>query len=182
MKPFAVAALCAGLAAAPLVAKAADLVLFDASGSPVAVLVPEAAAIPSGLLQQQDAVLDHMTQSMRDMEAAFSASTLPLDPAGFGRLQTGAAVVTTSFSDGRNSCSRTITYKQRDGGGPLVQVRQTGDACGELFPGAEPGSVPVALPEDATPQRVVPHDNPSSPKLIRVDYRHPVGKPHPTRG
>jgi hypothetical protein len=120
MKSLAIVAVCAGLAAAPIVAKAADLVLFDAAGRPVAVLVPtaETAAtmMPTDIFAQQDAMLNRMMQTMTRMDAAFMSGPLSMDPAAFGNGQPGSTVITTSFSDGRSSCSRTVTYDQRGGG------------------------------------------------------------------
>ena len=190
MKPFTIAALCAGLAAAPLIAKAADLVLYDGAGRPVAVLVSTAEptalpAFPAGLFTEQDAILDRMMQNMRTMQAAFSSGTMPMLPAALGS-QPGSTVVMTSFTDGRSSCSRTVTYEQRGSGAPVVQVRQTGDACGGLPAMREGATLPVAAPEPApklrapdplAPEEIVPAPTSRSPQLIRVDYRHPVNKP-----
>ena len=187
MKSFTIATLCVGLVVAPLVAKAADLVLFDGLGRPVAVIMPQAAplampAIPADLFDQQDASLGRMMQAMRTMEAAFSSNPMSLDPAAFGPLQPGVAEITTSFSDGHSFCSRTVTYQQQNGGEPIIQVRQTGDSCTALPAASRRGTVPAVLPEDAAPQQAVPQDNPNSPKLIRVEYRHRVHQAQPSRG
>jgi hypothetical protein len=184
MKSLAIVAVCAGLAAAPIVAKAADLVLFDAAGRPVAVLVPtaETAApmMPTDIFAQQDAMLNRMMQTMTRMDAAFMSGPLSMDPAAFGNGQPGSTVITTSFSDGRSSCSRTVTYDQRGGGGsPIMQVRQTGDGCDALPGSPAGGAVPAALPSEPAPRTFTPAINPNSPQLIHVAYRHPVVKPKP---
>ena len=182
MKPLSIAALCVGLAAVPLVAKAADLLLVDASGQPVAVLVPSAEQTmgPAEMFAQQDAILDRMMQTMSRMNAAFMSGPMSMDPATFGNAQPGSAVIITSFSDGRSSCSRTVTYDQRSGGGgsPVVQVRQTGDGCGSLPVPPTGATVPAALPSDAAPHSFGPA-NPNSPQLTHVVYRHAVVKSRP---
>ena len=83
MRFATVAALCAGLAAAPLVAEAATLVLFDGSDQPVAVVVPMAAPpLPSALFARPDLAMADMLGPMRAMEAAFGSAPLGMDPAG----------------------------------------------------------------------------------------------------
>ena len=185
MKALTIVALCTGLAAAPLLARAADLVLFDNAGRPVAVLVPQETPTMAGLADpwfaEQDAIMDRM---MRTMDAAFSSGPMPLDPAGLGRMSPGSTVITTSFSDGRTSCTRTMRYEQRGNAPPVVNVSQTGDACGTLRgPGTDPGhtttTVPAALP---APDAAAPSALPGEAKLIRVMDRHPTAKPLTHRG
>jgi hypothetical protein len=192
MKPIAVAALCAaGLLAAPLAAKAAEYLLVDANtGEPVAVVAgPTMPVAMPDIFAEQDAIMAHMVREMRAMEAAFAsgpAFAAPaggLTPAALAGMTPGSTIVTTSFSDGSQSCSRTVVYEQNGRGAPIAHVSQTGDACSALpaISGATP--VPAALPDEmAPPERVVPAANPDSPKLIRVDYRHPVTQPAPKRG
>ena len=183
MKSLTIAALCAGLAAVPLAAKAAELVLCDDAGRPVAVLVPAAAPLdmpgfPSGLFAQQEAMINRMMQTM---EAGFDGGPIGLSPAEFGSMQRGSTIVTTSFSDGQNSCSRTITYEQRGNAAPLMRVSQSGGGCDALpapgrttpVPAALPDRVPAPAPDMVAPQQV----RPTGPDLIRVSYRHPAPKP-----
>ena len=185
MRTLTIAGLCAALAAVPLIAKAADLVLYDQAGQPVAVLVPVArSSLPpmleqplgfslAGLFAQQDALIRGM---MTDMQAV-EATTLP-DPATMG-VGPGSTIVVSSFSDGRSSCSRTVIYQARPGAAPLVNVSQTGDACGAP-PAANPRAVvPAAEPEAPVAPRVAV---PAAPRLYQIDYRHRVTAPQAHRG
>ena len=186
MKSLTIAALCAGLVAVPLVGRAAELVLFDGVGQPVAVLVPTGAPLdmpgfPAGLLARQDAMMDRMMQTM---QAAFDDAPSGLATAAFGPMQPGSTIVTTSFSDGHTSCSRTISYEQRGNAAPLMKVSQTGDACDMLASPGRPSTVPAALPERApAPEMVAPAQiRPNGLDLIRVSYHHPARKPVLHRG
>ena len=185
MRKVTLAALCAGLVSLPLALRA-QTVLYDRGGQPVAVLVPVREALaPVGtvadLFAQQDAIMDRMMADMRRLDAV---PAMP-DPAraieaAFGGMPGASSVVFSSFSAGSGSCSRTVTYQDRGGAAPVVKVSQTGDACGAL---PQPGSatIPAALPDASSPGReraapapqMVPQPN-GGPRLIRVDYRHPV--------
>ncbi len=183
MKSLTIAALCAGLAAIPLAAKAAELVLIDATGRPVAVLVPATAPLdmpgfPSGLFAQQEALMNRMMQTM---EAGFDGAPIGLSPAEFASVQPGSTIVATSFSDGHDSCSRMITYEQHGNAAPVMKVSQTGDGCDALPAPGRTVPVPAAAPERApapAPDRVAPEQfGPTGPNLIRVSYRRPTPKP-----
>ncbi len=154
MKTLMIAGLCAGLTAAPLAVRAADFVLYDQVGQPVAVLVP--VATPSILADQvgfpvadlfaeQDAMLRRM---MVDMQAVQAAA----DPAA--DIRPGSTVMVSSFSDGRTSCSRTVTYQMRTGAAPLINVSQTGDGCGPASAPAAQATTPLRLVTGATPVNV----------------------------
>ena len=164
MKTLMIAGLCAGLTAAPLAVRAADVVLYDQVGQPVAVLVP--VATPSiladrvgfpvaDLFAEQDAMLRRM---MVDMQAA-------ADPAA--GIRPGSTVMVSSFSDGRTSCSRTVTYQMRTGAAPLINVSQTGDGCGPASAPAAQATTPAAEPAAPVPQA------PGGTRLYQIDYRQP---------
>ncbi len=181
MRILTIAGLCAGLAVAPLAAQAADLVLYDAAGHPVATLVPmQAALLPdqdvglplAGLFAQQDVLLQRM---MSDMQALQTGAISGLNPAD---VAPGMTVVMSSVSDGRSACSRTVSYQMRPGATPVVQVSQTGDGCG----GA---AAPAVTPRDTTPvaEPAIPTVRPHpGPRLYQIDYRHPVTARPPTHG
>ncbi|WP_158741999.1 hypothetical protein [Acidisphaera sp. L21] len=198
MKKIVLAGLCAGLAAAPLMARAADLLLVDAAGRPVAI-VPmmqvEATPMPqmpamqmpglhdvgfpvAGIFAQQDALLRRM---MGDMQAM---SNFNMPAADSAAMPPGSTVIVSSFSDGHGSCSRTATYRaQPNGAAPIMNVSQTGDACVALPGGGVTGpspraTTPVAAPEEAAPRPALPGNT----RLYRVDYRHPTQAPATHRG
>ena len=181
MKRLTTAALCAGLAALPLSGRAADYLLFGPSDEPVAIMVPIDSSprmmmppgFPADLFAQQAAMMNQMLSNLRAMDAA-----VPFGAAGFPAVMpqqaglSGGTIVVSSFSSGHGTCSRTVTYEGRPNAAPVVQVRQTGDACGALPPEGQPGTVPAALPDtkpEAAPEPAVLN----TPHLIRVDYRHP---------
>jgi L-aminopeptidase/D-esterase-like protein len=181
MKKFTVAALCAGLLAAPLVAKAAELVLVNSAGQPVAVVVPvaEPMAMPmmptafpiADIFAQQDAMMRRMVSDMQALQAAAFAA-----PIGQMNAGPGSTMVISSFSSGRGSCSRTISYEAQPGGAtPIVHVQQTGNACGAM-PAPNPrATVPVAEPEQ---EQVAPKPaTPGGTRLYQIDYRHKVRTP-----
>jgi hypothetical protein len=173
----------AALAAVPLLfgsAKAAspgELVVYDAAGHPLGVLMPfrgvaEAAApspaadmwnvmFPdfSAIFAQQAAMMRRLTQQIAQMETSM--------PAG------GSQMVVTSFSSGQGSCSRTVTYSfSGNNPQPQVAVRQVGDACGDMMQPRR-GTVPVTQPAPAQP---------AGSKLLQVEYRHPDTSPSELRG
>jgi hypothetical protein len=204
MKKVAKLALFAGLVAAPLSLRAADLVLFSPTGQPVAVvqMPSEAVMLPSpidfpaaGLFAQQDAMIRRMMDDVHalataspfgdnGLESAFAPQFAPV-VAGAG--SPGSMVMISSFTDGRTSCSRTVSYQARPNAAPLVQVSQTGSACAAL-PAA--GSAPITVSEPDQPRpppleqpRLAPHPMGSAgPQLYRIDYRHPVAAAHADRG
>ncbi len=187
MRKPAVAALFAGLVLLPVASNADTILydLYDRAGHAVAVLVPvaEATAVPdmpadpfAALLAQQDA-------AVRQMLAFQAAGTQP-DGAGAGAVEAalggmpgGSSVIVSSFSSGEGSCSQTVTYDDRGGAAPVVQVRQSGDACG-AFSRQGSGTVPAALPP-SDPATQSPDAVPaprSGPKLIEAGY-HAKAKP-----
>ena len=180
MRLLAAAALVAGFAATPIGTKAADLLLIDSTGHPVGIVVTaplSLSSIPATLFDEQDALLAGM---MRRVEAAFDPAA-PAGLASFKPLQPGAAVITTSFSDGRTSCSRTVTYEQTGRAAPIVQIHQSGTGCGALPPAGDSSPTPVALPAPA-PGVVNPPAPSTKPQLTRVDYRHPAPGPAIRKG
>lgn len=92
---------------------------------------------------------------------------------GSGRwvpVQPGNEMVYTSFSNGRGSCSETITYSYSRSGQPIVHVSHSGNACGTVRLN---GMVPMqAVAPHVTP-RVIPHAIPTRPdrQLIEASYR-----------
>jgi hypothetical protein len=177
MKKFAITALCAGLLAAPLAVRAAELVLVNSAGEPVAVVVPVGqpmampmmpAAFPmADIFAQQDAMMRRVMNEMQALQqAAFAAPV-----AG-----PGSTMVMSSFSSGQGSCSQTISYQAQPGGAaPIVHVQQTGNACGALPTPNPRATVPVAEPEQ---EQVVPKPTtPGGTRIYQIDYRHKVAQP-----
>ena len=186
MKRLAIAGLCAGLLAAPLIAKAAEYVLVDQTGEPVAVVVPlsEHAVMPmqmgfpmaglpmqigfpvANMFAQQDAMIRRMMSdfsSLPTMGAELPSGAVP---------GAGSTITISSFSSANGSCSRTVVYSgQANGGAPVMHVSQTGDACGAL-PAVNPqAAVPAAEPETERAAPPVSHV-PGGTKLYQIDYRH----------
>ena len=200
MKNVAKLALFAGLVAAPLSLRAADLVLFSPAGQPVAVvqMPAEAVMLPrpidfpvAGLFAQQDAMIRRMmddvhalaTASLFDDNGVESASAPEFAPGAVGAASPGSMVMISSFSDGKTLCSRTVSYQTRPNAAPLVRVSQTGSACGAL---PAPSSAPITVSEPDQPRAVSPEQprtlSPNGPRLYRIDYRRPVAGPHADRG
>ena len=118
MTRFAIAGICAAILAAPLVAKAGELVLVNAAGQPVAILLPVAqprmmpAALPmADIFAQQDAMMTRMMNDLRALQDAAFASPNPVMNAA-----PGSTLMVSSFSSGQGSCSRTISYEAQPGG------------------------------------------------------------------
>ncbi|MEJ1978587.1 MAG: hypothetical protein WDN49_23210 [Acetobacteraceae bacterium] len=73
-----------------------------------------------------------------------------------------SSVIVTSFSDGRSTCTRRVTYTG-NGAAPKVDVSATGDGCTRAgIPAGD--SVPAALPDIQPQQRTIPH-------TLRVENR-----------
>ncbi|MBV9783380.1 MAG: hypothetical protein JO264_06130 [Acidisphaera sp.] len=190
MRKLSAALLGAVLAALPLtMAGAAEpptpgMVVYDAAGHPLGVLVP----LSSMPVAQAAPVDDPLLRMIRDMEAMLpdpaslfaeqAAMMRQVDqamqslPSGLETLPAGGtAVVVSSFTSGDRGCSRTITYSYPGTGDrPQVVVRQVGDACG---PAITPRSgLPAALPQPVAP----------GSRLIQVDYKHPAHPAQRIRG
>lgn len=88
-------------------------------------------------------------------------------PGGWVSVAPGTGMVITSVSNGRNSCSETITYSfARSGSRPIVRVSHSGNACGTVqFNGV--GPVQVEVPRAAP--RFIP--TPRNRQLIEAGYR-----------
>ncbi len=197
MKKLAVAGLCAGLLASPLIAKAAELLLVNSAGQPVAIVVPMAQTMPmpsvfpmADIFAEQDAMMRRMMNDIQTLQTAAFASPRGMIPAGMGlngiNPGPGSTLVMSSFSSGQGSCSRTISYEGQPGGAaPIVHVQQSGNACGALPVMNPRATVPVAEPEQIAPEREHVAPTPATPggtQLYRIDYRHKVTAPQTHRG
>lgn len=118
--------------------------------------------------------------AMQQQMAAFAAMPMPSpqqiiqaagSPGGWISVAPGTGVAFTSVSNGRGSCSETITYSySRSGSRPIVHVSHSGNACGTVRLN---GMVPMqAVAPHVTP-RVIPHAIPTRPdrQLIEASYR-----------
>ena len=164
---------------------AQQVVLYDITGRPVAVLTPLEAGAPapqqlhpvavesvlaSDPFAQMDAMMNAMMARMDQLAAMpFPGAGGPMTVAMPGGP--GEVLISSFSSGGHGSCSQTITYRSDGTGQPKVDVRQSGDACSAL---AGPGgrTVPAALPEPQ-PENVAPAAEPGQ-RLYKIDYRHPV--------
>jgi hypothetical protein len=125
------------------------------------------------LIADADAMFRRMAAEMHEIEAQMDAlATMPftqhqvipatLGGSGWTSAEPGNAVVFTAVSNGRESCSQTVTYSYPpNGGAPIVRVSQTGNACGALRMKAP---VPAAQP---FAPRAAPHP-------VQVPHRLPV--------
>ncbi len=166
-----VALLGAALAALPLTVNAApppaeQLVVYDAAGHPLGVLMPFANR------PEATQFVDPVAQFIHEMDAMMP------DPAALFAQQTAmmrqmSELMLSSIGNGRGSCGRIVTYSfSGDNPQPQVAVRQVGEACGEAIP---PGnrSLPVRQPQQVLPE---------GSRLIQVDYRHPSQAPKELHG
>jgi hypothetical protein len=142
------------------------------------------------LIADANAMFRRMDAEMNAMAAQMNAlAAMPLElptpqqviQAGFGgtpliSVAPGNGVVFTSISNGRGSCSETITYSYpAHGGRPIVRISQTGNACGAVNLNG-PGQVQAAQP--VMPHAIQPTIPASSqPHLWRVVYRRLIS-PH----
>jgi hypothetical protein len=206
MKKIVLAGLCAGLAAAPLMARAADLLLVDAAGRPVAIVpMMQVEATP----MQQMSAMQMPTMQMPTMQMPTmpmpglhdvgfpvagifaqqdallrrmmgdmqAMSNFNMPAADSAAMPPGSTVIMSSFSDGHGSCSRTVTYRaQPNGAAPIMNVSQTGDACVALPGGGVTGPSPRATTPVAAPEEAAPR--PALPGNTRL-YR--VDYRHPTQ-
>jgi hypothetical protein len=179
--------------AAPAPTPALGLVLYDAAGTPVAILRPVAApaALPDpmlGMIRRMEAAMQAdfpppdffarqqamMQQAMQEMQSLAAMPGPQTVEAALGAAPgTASRVVVTSFSAGNGTCSETVSYAYPgNGGAPQVAIRRVGDACGAAGP-APMRSVPAAEPVPApAPRQVTPA--PDGTRLIHVDYAHPA--------
>ncbi len=192
-------ALCAGLLGAPLAAaQAADLLLVTPAGQPIAVvqMPDQAAMIPApidfpgiGLFAQQDAMIRRMMEDVQVLQNASAMGEPAMQEAlmpGFPQQAApGSMVVVSSFSNGRQSCSRTVTYQSQANGAPVMHVSQTGSACGAMPAGGSAAPLTVDAPQEvpqAAPQAAPRPLLPAGSQFYRVDYRHPVTAANPEHG
>lgn len=89
------------------------------------------------------------------------------------RVAPGNGVVLTSVSNGRGTCSETITYSfTANGRRPIVHVSQNGNACGTMNAN-DPAQVQAAEP--VAPHAIQPTIPASSqPHLWQVMYQRPA--------
>jgi hypothetical protein len=175
------------------------MVLYDAAGTPVAILTPLIGAAPAArandpdlqMLREMEAAMtapfDGGPQrfiaaevaSMRAMEremqsvanAAFRGSGQSIEAAMPPGNGQVSRIYISSFSSGRGSCSETVTYAWPGNGvAPKVAVRQIGDACSKPATGGT-----AVIPATRVPQP--PSD---ATKLIEVST--PVQRRPPLRG
>ena len=192
------AVLCAGALALAGGAAAAQpapggMVLYDAAGTPVAILTPLNGAAAAraddpnlGMLQEMEAAMRApfdggfqrffaaeeasmraMQQEMRAMvNAAFRGPGQTFEvaiPPGNGQV---SRVFISSFSSGQGSCSETVTYAwPSNGGAPKVEARAVGTACGSTANGGT-AVMPAVRPERPAP---------GGTKLIEVSAPVPAG-------
>jgi hypothetical protein len=139
------------------------------------------------LIADADAMFRRMAAEMNAIEAQMDALaampfTLPppqqvISTAGIPawvNIPPGNEVVVTSVSNGRETCSQTITYSYpANGGRPIVHVSQSGNACGALHLN---GPVQVETVQPASPPNAVPHAAPVThpPRLWNVVYHAPM--------
>ncbi len=183
------AAVGAGLLAAPVVSRADSspdqpAYVVMAPMQPVPVQEWLASFPAAGLFARQDAALASMMSDMQALQNEMESGVPALaevEEAGFGPAAAGRMVMVSSFSDGAGSCSRVVTYQgQGDGRAPLVNVRQEGDACGGA--GRNMPGLAVSEPAEHSPAIVQPGPTPVGPKLLQIDYKHPVRPPRIHRG
>jgi hypothetical protein len=143
------------------------------------------------LIADANAMFRRMDAEMNAMAAQMNAlAVMPLQlptprqviQAGFGgtpliSVAPGNGVVFTSISNGRGTCSQTITYSYPGHGGqPIIRVSQNGNACGAVnVNGPERGQAAQPVMPHAI-QPTVPAS--SQPHLWQVLYRRPI----PARG
>ena len=125
-------------------------------------------AAANAMFREMAVEMDAMQRQM----AAFAAMPIPspeqvmqaaLGPGRWIPVKSGSEVVFTSFSNGRGSCSETITYSYpRSAGQPIVHASHRGSACGSVQIN---GMAPVRV--------VTPHITPTRPdrRLIEASYR-----------
>jgi hypothetical protein len=164
------------------------MVLYDAAGTPVAILTPLPGSAPAvqaddpalpmlremeaamttpfggdlqGLFAAQEASMRAMQREMQSVAAtAFGGpgQTIEVAMPPPGNGQVSRIYI-SSFSSGQGSCSQTLTYAYPGNGvAPVVKVHSTGDACGKA---ATDGS--ATLPTAHVPQRA-----PDGVKLLEV--------------
>lgn len=135
-----------------------QILLLDPFGEPVVMISPTVARP----MVSSDPLARMVAEQVAMMEAAFAnIETLPaiFDP--FLPIGVGADLL--------GSCTRTITYRMdASGSKPVVQVSQTGDACGPA-PTVNGPTIPAAMPASGPQQ-----------PLIRVGYpQAPAAATHP---
>ena len=111
------------------------------AGDPRAVA---AVTSPFAMIRQIDAMMDDARRAMASGESIAGDRSV-------------ASVVVTSFSDGRNTCTRRVTYAG-DGSAPKVEVRSTGGGCAG-------GGIPAASPD------ITPAPARSMPRTLEVENR-----------
>lgn len=142
------------------------------------------------LIADANAMFRRMDAEMNAMAAQMNAlAAMPLElptprqviQAGFGgapliSIAPGNGVVFTSVSNGRDTCSETITYSYpANGARPIVHVSQNGNACGAMNVNG-PAQVQAAQPlAPRTIQPTIPAS--SQPRLWHVVDRRPLS-PH----
>ena len=118
---------------------------------------------PVAMIRQMDQMMQQafgdlsgdrlMAAALRQMQAGFTP--------GQGFDGPVSQVVVTTVSNGRESCTRQVTYSG-DGAAPKMAVRMTGNGCaGAGLPAAAPAPT-VPLPSEET-----------APRTLRVDSLHP---------
>jgi hypothetical protein len=137
------------------------------------------------LIADANAMFRRMDTEMNAMAAQMNAlAAMPLElptpqqviQAGFGgapliSIAPGNGVVFTSVSNGRATCSETITYSYpANGGRPIVRVSENGNACGAVNMN---GPAPVQAAQPVAP-RFVPQLAPATrqPQLIQAEYHY----------
>jgi hypothetical protein len=167
MKSFKMALLAAAASLAVTGAACAQSVfpqLVRLSNGAVVFVVP-AMTIPQpafGTLFTEDTVpvaaMPSPFAMMRQIDAMMANARQVLDAGGSVAPDRGVmSVVIESFSDGRNTCTRRVTYAG-DGSAPKVEIRATGDSCGSA-------GTPAAAPD------ITPAPARSMPRTLEVDNR-----------
>jgi len=135
----------------------------------------------NAMFRQMDAEMNAMVAQMNALAAMPLELPTPQQQviqAGFGgtpwiSVAPGNGVVFTSVSNGRGTCSETITYSySAHGGRPIVHVSQNGNACAAVNVNG-PARVQAAQP--VVPRAIQPIVPASSkPRLWHVVYRRPL--------
>ena len=153
--------------------------------SPGTTRVTDAQAVR--LIADTNAMFREMDAEMNAMAAQMNAlAAMPLElptpqqviQAGFGgapfiSVGPGNGVVFTSVSNGRGTCSETITYSySAHAGRPIVHVSQNGNACGTVNVN---GPTRVQAAQPVVPRAIRPAVPESSqPRLWHIVYRRPL--------